>query len=110
MRLFDGDEAESDQSAQAQHRGGLRPTVMVMLPVMSIELGGTPEAVGTDLNSRRLKLIGAVKRDAALASIVGANGAVHYRGLVTSFSPGRRVEAVMNLQFAIAYPLIASEL
>ena len=109
-RVLDGDETERDPQQAATARGGMRTTMMEMMPVVSIELGATPEKVGTELNAFRGKFIKAVLGDAMLAAIVGANGRVRYVGCVTGFLPGRAIEGSIHLQFAIAYPLIPSEL
>lgn len=107
-RIFDGGETISDRLLQPQpsRSGGL----IVMQPVVTIELGGKPDEIGTALNALRLKMVKAVLTDAPLAAIVGANGRINYTGCETNLVPSGTGGIDMLLNFAIAYPLIVREL
>lgn len=107
-RVFDGGESLSDRmlAPQLSRAGG----VMTMHPVVTLELGGKPEEIGSALNAARLKAIKAVLTDAPLAAVAGANGRVNYTGCETSLVPDGKGGIDMLLNFAIAYPLLVREL
>jgi hypothetical protein len=107
--VFDGDET-ADEAAQERGRGGQAPNIVEMSPDTLILLGGTPEGVGTALNTIRAKLVNAVLTDADLASLTGTNGRVRYLGCSTHLGHGRSMEGAMSVQFAFAYVLRPDQL
>lgn len=109
-RIFDGGETISDRLLQPQHQPSRAGGIITMQPVITIELGGKPEEVGTALNALRLKLIKTVLTDAQLVAIAGNNGRINYTGCETNLVPLGTGGIDMLLNFAIAYPLIVREL
>jgi len=107
-RMFDGAEGPSENVTPGDHRGG-GAHIMTMRPSVGIAMSATPEKIGTDLNTMRLKFIKAVTTDAALLGICGRNGRIRYEGCEPETSAGRAVNGEMFLTFAISYPLIPGE-
>ena len=105
--VLDGDE-EGALGSFALGRPGAAPGIMRMRPEVCVLTSGN--ALGTDLNTFRLKMINAVLENDDLAGIVTQTGGVQYQGCTTDLGQGRTMEGMMILHFEIHYPLLAAEL
>lgn len=110
--LFDGDE-EADTAIQGRGRLAASPNLITMTPEICIVLKPRhpPQAgMGPELNAWRVSVVKLVMNDSALQALVGANGAVFYKGMVSDMGKDRSMQGQVVLQFAIRYVLRPSDL
>jgi hypothetical protein len=112
--LLDGDETVSSQAPSGRGEPGLsaHPAMVVMRPEIFFLLEQRePKNVlsGEDLNAFRIKCLKAINDDTQLAGIVGTSGSILYEGCNSDFATGRGMTGQLQLRFAFAYPLKASE-
>lgn len=77
------------------------------LPRLQLPLN---ETIDVDVHSMRMQVIAAVLTDAALHTIVGANGKVSLRSIETDLAIGKRMSGETVFRLAFSYPLLLSEL
>ncbi len=106
--VLEGDEEPSPAVDVARHRPANVPVPVVMIPQLCILVGD--EDIGTTLNTLRVRLIKAIATDATLIAMLGANGAIAYRGLQSDLGLGRTNLGRCALQFAITYMLVPNKL
>lgn len=109
IAIFDADEA-ADERAEERGHAGRSPNLVELSPEILILLGGKPEAVGTDLNAARAKLVSAVLTDPQLSNLIGSNGRMRYVGCSTHLGHGRSMEGSMAVHFAFTYVLRPDQL
>lgn len=107
--LLDADE-EADDAAFGRNRPPQAPKLVTMTPELYVILGEVPEAVGTELNRLRVRILKAVLTDAELAAIVGTNGEIRYESCATGLVRGRQIIGEMGLVFAFVYLLEPTKL
>lgn len=108
--VLEGDEQPSPAVVEGRNRPPTSPVPMVMIPELCIIASDKPSDVGTVLNTLRAALIRAVTTDSELIAILGSNGAIAYRGLISDLGLGRAMMGRMSLQFAITYIVKPTEL
>jgi hypothetical protein len=85
-----------------------------MTPEIYIILGGSPDTVGTDINTLRARLIKAILTDTTLKSILGidrrSNGRMRYLGCATGLALDRSLMGEMGVSFAFTYVLNPADL
>lgn len=108
--IMEGDEEPSLSVDERRHYPTLRPIPMVMVPEVCILGADDASEIGTTLNTLRVRFIKAAMSDATLATILGSNGAVAYRGLMSDMGLGRTNIGRMALRLAITYMLSPSKL
>ena len=107
--VLDADE-EADAAAFGRNRPAQAPNLVTMTPELYVILGEVPEAVGTELNRLRIRILKAVLTDAELLTIVGTNGEIRYESCATGLARGRQIIGEMGLVFGFTYPLKPTEL
>ncbi len=103
IAILEGDEEISPTFAEGRHRPATAPVPMVMTPELCIIATGAIDAIGTSLNAFRTAMIKAITEDVELATIIGRNGNVVYRGMISDLGLGRAMLGRMALRFAITY-------
>lgn len=68
------------------------------------------ETIDVDVHSMRMQVLSAVLTDAALHTIVGANGKVSLRSIETDLAIGKRMSGETLFRFVFSYPLLLPEL
>lgn len=107
--ILDADEVAEEGEAAAGRPFNVQRRV-VMTPEIYIMLGGSPEEVGTEINTMRGRFLKAVLKDDELISIVGTNGLIKYEGCATGLAEGRSMEAEMGVSISFTYILKVDEL
>ena len=107
--VLDADE-QADEAAFGRNRPPRAPNLVTMTPELYVILGETPEAVGSELNRLRARILKAVLTDAELAAIVGTNGEIRYESCATGLARGRQMIGEMGLVFAFVYLLEPAKL
>lgn len=112
--LMDGD--ESSRTSHRDGRGSLvmAPQIMQMQPQIFVLLkearlnneNSAGVNVGTELNTFRTTLLGAIASDSALRSLIGANGGIALASAITDLKSGSDMSGQMLLSFQINYLLI----
>lgn len=110
VMVLEGDEQPSPAVVEGRNLPPTAPIRMVMTPELCIIGGDKPSDLGTVLNTLRAGLIKAVTTDSALIAILGANGAIAYRGLVSDLALGRSMMGRMALRFDITYVVKPTDL
>jgi hypothetical protein len=106
--ILDGDETGTEGQF-ALGRPPSTPGIFAMTPEIYLTVAGGAADVGTDLNTLRLQVIGAVLGDAELLSFVGTVGGIQYQGCFTDLGRGRALEGEMGMTFSFHYPLYRAE-
>jgi hypothetical protein len=106
--VLEGDEEPTIE--QARNRPAQIPIPMIMTPELCVVAIDGSETVGTTLNAFRAELIKDVTGDATLRTLVGLNGAVKYRGMVSDLGLGRAMLGRMSLRFNIHYVIYPDQL
>ena len=109
IAIFDADE-EGDEALDRRSHAGEAPALVAMTPGIEIKVGAAPEAVGSELNLLRSRLIKAVLTDMELRELLGSNGRARYLGCTTELGRGRSMEGTMQVHLAFTYVLRPSEL
>ena len=102
VTILEGDE-ESAPSQIGKDRPATAPVKMSMTPEVCIVASESPDDLGTKLNAIRKALIDAFATDSDLISILGTNGSIAYRGMISDLGLGRAMLGRMALRFAITY-------
>lgn len=107
--VWDGDEAADDGDPRRQANA---PRRVSMTPEITLAVAAEPEAVGTDLNLLRARLVSAILSDATLIALTGDSpvGAVRYEGCATELHQGRTVQGMMSVRFSFTYVLKLADL
>ena len=100
--IWDADEVANE--GEPKRAGASGPQIISMTPEIYILLSGSPETVGTQLNTLRDALLKAVLTDATMRTITGPNGAIRYEGCATGLSRGRSMEGEMGVSISFQYP------
>ncbi|MCK1668624.1 hypothetical protein [Bradyrhizobium sp. 153] len=108
IRLFDGDEA-TDEAAFGRGRPASGPLIVAATPEIFVTLANDTEALGTEINTWRAKVIKAVLTDATLLELCH-NGDVRYLGCSTALGEGREMTGDLGLAFALNYALRPAQL
>ena len=108
--ILEGDEEPSPALPEVRHRPAATPFPIVMIPEICIVVNEATATLGSTLNAFRAALIKAVTSDSELISLLGGNGAIAYRGLLSDLGIGRAMLGRMSLKFAITYVVSPSKL
>ena len=109
--ILEGDEEPSQTGLpEGRHRPATAPIPIVMIPEICIVVNEATATLGSTLNAFRAALIKAVTSDSELISLLGGNGAIVYRGLLSDLGIGRAMLGRMSLKFAITYVVSPSKL
>lgn len=111
--VLDGDE-RNVQQAEGRGRVAMSPTVMEMTPQMFVLLvprdTAKNEGVGAELSAWRAKLLKALATDAQLIDLVGPNGQIIYRNMLSDMKTDSTLYGELQFDFAIRYVLNPSDL
>lgn len=83
--------------------------IVRMEVVVRITSQGDEDAIGTDINTLRLRLIDAITADTTIRALTLNGESPRYAGLATSWTQGRAVQGDMALRFSILYALSAND-
>jgi len=108
VMVLEGDEEPSPTTNEVRQRP-THPIVMVMVPELCIIANETAADLGPTLNAIRASLINKVTTDSTLATMLGSNGRVVYRGMISDLGIGRAMLGRMALRFAVTYVLRPTE-
>lgn len=105
--LLDGDE-EVAPEFQRPWVKGKSWTIVDMVPIIVISMGGKPEEIGTDINELMARVITAVMTDADLPDILTTNGNVVYVATDSRLNHSLAMDCDLQIRFRIRYPLLPS--
>lgn len=106
--VFDADEIADENDPKSRPANAARRVTMT--PEVRILLQAAPEAVGSDLNTIRARLIKAVLADAALLALTAEGQGARYMGAASQLKSGRSMQGDMLCVFAFAYYLKPNDL
>lgn len=101
--LLDADEIANENDPR--DRPSNAPRRVTMTPEFRILLMAPPEAVGSQLNAFRARLIKAVLHDADLLALTTEGRGARYAGAVSQLKAGRSMQGDMLCAFSFAYYL-----
>ncbi len=107
--ILEGDE-ETPAVPEQRHRNASSPVPVVMVPQVCIAVMTATDKLGETLNGLRTQVIKAILGDSELIALLGTNGAIAYRGMVSDLGEGRAMLGRFFLRFAISYFLKPSDL
>lgn len=107
--IHDGDEVADDNDPQRQASA---PRRVMMTPDITLAVAAEQESVGTELNTLRARIVGAILSDATLIALTGTSpfGGIRYEGCSTELHQGRTIQGMMSIRFSFSYVLRASDL
>lgn len=106
ITIFEADE-EAEEVVNGREWSGRGPFLMQMQPEVYVDLGGTPDTVGTDLNAIRATLIKAVLLDTTIKEMAAK---ASYLGSSTDLSSQRDMKGKMSLAFSFTYLLAPDQI
>lgn len=106
--VFDADEIADENDPKS--RPANAPRRVTMTPEVRILRQSAPEAIGSDLNAIRAKLIKAVLTDSALLAFTAEGQGARYMGAASQLKSGRSMEGDMLCVFAFHYYLKPNDL
>lgn len=106
--LLDADEIANDNDPKS--RPANAPRRVTMTPEIRIMLQAQPEAVGSELNAMRARLIKAVLTDSTLLALTAEGQGARYEGAASQLKAGRSMAGDMLCAFSFAYYLKPNDL
>ncbi len=83
-------------------------TIVDMIPIIVVSMGGKPEDIGPNINELMARVITAVMTDDELQEIITTNGSVVYLATDNRLNHSLAMDCDLQIRFKIRYPLLPS--
>lgn len=105
--MLDGDE-EAPEEFRRSFVKNRAVTIVDMIPIIVVSMGGRPEEIGPDINELLARVQTAILLDDVLKELVTTNGAVWYAAGDSRLNHSLAMDCDMQIRFVVRYPLVPS--